>query len=385
MKLKGLKKEALLCTLMTFVVGWLLYLVFINLSFLNPFEKAFKDFQFTDIYYAERFNKQDVNQKIILVNVKHAGRFEIAQALQNISGQNPKVIGLDVVFKEEKMFFEDSLLKEALKLPNLVKAYYYDNDSIVSNHSFFKTPNENLGYINLNLESQNMVIRKFEGYKLNDNSSNYAFAVQIAKMSNAIDTKFIEEELSKPIPINYMGNKGAFVNYDIEEILESDNLPQFKDALVIMGYLGDGNTEFDIEDKHFTPMNEAWVGRAVPDAFGVVIHANILNMLTKNKLIYNVPKWAVYVIAFLCTYLLIFVSFTIYKRNSFVFDITEKVVQLLFSVVVLYLVLALMQSNVYLDVTPILLFALLGIEMIDYYEHLVVYLNKKFGWKSQLL
>ena len=49
----SLSKDALLCTIMTFVVAGLLYFIFINLTILDPFEKAFKDFKFTDIYYAE--------------------------------------------------------------------------------------------------------------------------------------------------------------------------------------------------------------------------------------------------------------------------------------------------------------------------------------------
>jgi len=75
----------------------------------------------------------------------------------------------------------------------------------------------------------------------------------------------------------------------------------------------------------------------------------------------------------------------LYKHNSFVFDITEKMMQLVLSVVFLYLALLSLQANIYVSVVPIILLCLLGIEMIDYYEHLVKYLNKKFKWESHLL
>ena len=41
-------------------------------SFLDPFEKAFKDFKLTDIYYSERMHDEKRNNKIVLVNIKHA-------------------------------------------------------------------------------------------------------------------------------------------------------------------------------------------------------------------------------------------------------------------------------------------------------------------------
>jgi CHASE2 domain-containing sensor protein len=383
--LNGLKKDAFFCTLMTFVIGAFLYTIFINLSVLNPFEKAFKDFEFTDVFFAERFNEKDVNQKIILVNIKHASRIELAQAINNIALQKPKVIGLDIIFKDRKLEFEDSILKSVLsKTKTIVTSYFKSQDSIVTNHTYFNSKDHAKGFINLNLPNQSSVIREFVGVKRKEHDA-LAFATQMALVSGYIDDKFITNELQHAIPINYIGNKEAFLNFDIDEVLDMDVNTAFKDALVIMGYLGDGNPNFDIEDKHFTPLNASWVGKSAPDTFGVTIHANILNMLTKNTIIYSVPRWIIYSIAFFVTYFLIYISLSIYKKNSFIFDITEKIIQLVLSVLLLYLGLLLLQINIHVSIMPIILFSILGIEMIDYYEHLVVYLNKKFGWKSQLL
>ena len=155
--------------------------------------------------------------------------------------------------------------------------------------------------------------------------------------------------------------------------------------MVILGYLGDGDENYDIEDKHFTPLNEEWVGRAIPDTYGVVIHANILNMLSKQNLIYRVSVFITYIIAFILCFFTVLFALKLYKRNSFVFDITEKIVQLVLSIVFLYLALLLLQANIYVSIVPIILLCLLGIEMIDYYEYLVKYLNKKFKWESHLL
>lgn len=382
---KGLYKDAFLCTVMTFIIAGLLYFTFVNLTILDPFEKAFKDFKFTDIFYSERFNEQLANDKIVIINVKHADRFQLANAINKIQKQQPKVIGLDIIFKERRLEFTDSLLKTALgSQPNIVTAYYNDQDSVVANHEYFKLQNEIKGFINLNLKGQTTVIRDFAGVQDEDNKM-LAFATQLALQAGYINEAYIAKELTKPIPINYIGNKDAFLNFEIEEIINSDKIPALKDAVVIFGYLGEDNAQFDIEDKHFTPLNKEWVGRAVPDTFGVVIHANILNMLTKRNLIYRVSTFTSYFIAFILCFFTVLFSMKIYKRNSLVFDITEKLVQLLLSIGFLYLALLLLQVNIYISVVPIILLSLMCIEMIDYYEHLVKYLNKKFGWESRLL
>ena len=75
----------------------------------------------------------------------------------------------------------------------------------------------------------------------------------------------------------------------------------------------------------------------------------------------------------------------LYKRNSFIYDLTEKAVQLIISVILLYLALLMLQDNVYVNIMPIIILPLFGIGMIDFYEHLVIFLNNKFEWKSQLL
>ena len=62
---KLLYRDAFLCTIMTFIVAALLYSVFINLSILDPFEKAFKDFKFTDMFYSERYNESLRNREIV--------------------------------------------------------------------------------------------------------------------------------------------------------------------------------------------------------------------------------------------------------------------------------------------------------------------------------
>ena len=207
----------------------------------------------------------------------------------------------------------------------------------------------------------------------------------LALESGYIDKTFIDKRLIHRLPINYIGNENSFLTFDIDELLKSDEIPALKDAVVLFGYLGDGNNEFDIEDKHFTPMNEAWVGRSVPDTYGVVIHANILNMLMQSSFIKRLPRFLVYLMAFIICYLVIIPGLRIYKRSNFAYDVTIKIIQLLISILLLYLAFVLLKYRLYVNTAPILIISVLGIEVIEYYSYLVEYLNKKFKWKSYLL
>ena len=381
----SLKKDALLYTIFTFLIAGLLYILFVNISILHPFGKAFEDFNFTDVFYAERFNDEERNEKIVLVNVKHASRFKIAEAIDKLAAQKPKAIGLDIVFKEKKLHYTDSLLKNVLlKHDNIVTSFYHDNDSLVKNNNYFNNKDAIEGYINLNLENRKTVIRDFIGIKGSENNE-LSFATQLALTSGYITMDYVKKELNHPVPINYIGNKDIFLNFDIEDIINSEKIPAIKESIVIMGYLGDDNDPFDIEDKHFTPLNKTWVGKAIPDTYGAVIHANILNMMMKKNLIYRLPTLVTYIIAFAFTYIIMLLVLKLFKKNSLVFDLTEKVIQLLISIVLLYLALLILQFNIHINIFPIILLPILGIEMIDLYEHLVIYLNKKFKWKSQLL
>ncbi len=385
-KLSLLYKDAFLCTVFTFIIAAILYSIFVQLSILDPFEKAFKDFHFTDIYYSKQLNKTERNNKIIIINVKHANRFEIAQAINKVSNQKPKVIGLDIIFKEQRNNFMDSVLNKSIKNnANIITSYYWDKDSLVQNHPYFHYDENKTGFINLNLKDQNSVIRNFIGVR-NEGIPKYSFATQLSRYAGFINTDYAEKKLNEKLAISYIGNQDSFLSFDIDEIISEDDIPALKDAIVIFGYLCDPkNNVYDIEDKHFTPLNEAYVGRSVPDTFGVVIHANIVHMLTQDKLIRKMPNSLIFILAFVLAFFVILLGMKIYKRSNLAYDLTLKVIQLLISVVLLYLALLCLRNNLNVNVAPILILSVFGIEMIDYYVYLIVYMNKKFGWKCALL
>ena len=312
LKNKLLWRDSFFCTLLTLAVSGIFLVFFINLDVLNPFYKAFKDFSFTDIYYST-YDNTSVSKDIIIVNIKQSDRFTIAQAIDKVQQQEPKVIGLDIVFKDLKHPLVDSILKQSLNSnSNIVKAYYEEGDSIVGNNSYFKSYQDIEGFINVNLSGQNAVIRDFIGINDKDKPS---FATQIALQAGQLEAKRLKQ-LKEQMPINYYGNKDNFLTFDIDELLELEAIPVLKDAIVIFGYLGtpSGN-KYDIEDKHFTPLNKKYAGRSSPDMFGVVIHANIIKMLIDDTIITKIPRFFINSIALICCFITIFFGIQIGRAH----------------------------------------------------------------------
>ncbi|WP_460218415.1 CHASE2 domain-containing protein [Psychroserpens sp. MEBiC05023] len=388
LKLNLLHRDALLCTIFTFIIASIFYFAFINLSILDPFEKAFKDFQFTDIYYSNQwYNKKSINN-ILLVNIKQANRYEIAQAIEKAASNNPKVLGLDIVFEDKKNSNIDGFLKSTLKGKSNIVYSYYIKDSTktyVRNNSFFEIDNKSSGFIHLNLPNQDKTIRDFIG-AYNDKDFEVSFATQIALRTNKIDSVSLIEKVTNRIPIKYIGNHDSFSTFDIDAVIASDSIPAFKDAIVLFGYLGPtSNAKYDIQDKHYTPLNSAYVGRSSPDMYGLAIHANILNMLINDSYLKVTPKFTLYLLAFVLCFFVTYLGMKLKLRNDLVFDIVQKSIQLLITVLLLYIALLLLRNNIYTNTTPILILSVLGLEMIGYYTHLMAYLNKKYKWKSPLL
>lgn len=376
--------DACFNTILTLLVAGFFYVVFINISFLNPFVKAFEDFDFTDLYYSKLQGKDKISSDIILVNIQQADRFEIAEAITIIEDEKPTVIGLDIIFKELKSSYTDSILQHTLhRYSNIVLGYYYDENGVKKqSHEYFLNPSITQGFINLNQVNNSQVVRTFTGKQNHEN----AFAVAVAQQANYFEQHSFPKELSSAIPINYTTTEEDFFTITIDELLAKGNLPLAKDAVVLFGYLGTptGNVN-DIEDKHFTPFNSKIAGKSVPDMYGVTIHANLLKMFKNNDYIYKIPNFFIWLLTLLLCFFGNILYFKILKKNEFVFDVFIKVLQFLFTAVWLYFSFLLIKSNVYLNVSIILIINLLSMEVLDFYLHLINYLDKKGIWKSGVL
>ncbi len=390
---KGLLfRDTFLCTLFTSLIALLFYFIVVNISFLNVFSKAFGDFEFTDIYYSRQLGRAETSRNIILVNVGHTDRAEIAKAIEIVSDQNPKVIGLDLIFKDLKSPKEDSLLRKALQKANIITTYIAYPDSLIQNHSFFTNFSGKSGFVNILSKEEHLVIRDFEAWKLNHREDTLvSFAVQAALKFNP-DLRKKVFALRASTPIDYTANiddtnsPGSFMHFDIAEILRRKTIPVMEGAIVIFGYLGSPtNNPNDIEDKHFTPMNPVIAGKSLPDMYGAVIHANIIKTIITDSYLFKVSRFWTRFWAVLSCMTAIFWGLQFSKKRPVAYEATLKIIQFLLSIFILYFALLLLKAGILLTITPVLGFTLLGLEMINFFKSLMQYLKAKYAWKSYLL
>ncbi|NJM93588.1 MAG: CHASE2 domain-containing protein [Cytophagales bacterium] len=59
---------------------------------------------------------------------------------------------------------------------------------------------------------------------------------------------------------------------------------------MIFGYLGESFNDVSWEDKFYTPLNKTYAGKANPDMYGVVIHANIVSMILNHDYVYTMAE-----------------------------------------------------------------------------------------------
>jgi CHASE2 domain-containing sensor protein len=383
---KLLVKEAFFCMLFSFLVMGLVLLVGLNVGFFSPFKNAFKDFSYLDLYYAEKLNEDnfDFNEDIILVNIDRLNRKEIAEVLGEIEYYNPKVIGLDVIFKETEDPIWDSYLNENLQYEPLVFAYtLQDTLEVTTTKEIFNTV-KNKGYTNFNFDNESSVIRNFQGVKNTSQGTLISFPVAIA--SAYLKNDWLNKHqtfLEKERPIKFSGTRNSFLVLEREDVIESGDLSFIKDKIVMVGYLGNiKNHYYDIEDKHYTPMNPKFVGKSPPDTFGLIVHANIVQMLLTNDYVIIVQSWVRFVLMIFCMFFVLMYFIYLNKKQLASYILRLNLVQLSFLVLFVWISLLFFKNGILLKVTPVTATVVFSMGLIGYYKKLAHYLYKRYKWEG---
>lgn len=379
---KLLIKDGILSTIFSLVVIFILSYSFINISFLNPLETAIRDFSFLDIYYSENFYaNNDLDKDIILLNVEHRNRFEIAQLVEAVKKANPKVIGLDVMFEKTQDTIVDIPLSISLNDNKLVNSFRIEKNNIITSDSLFVKSQGLNGYVNFNFNNESNIIRTFQGRKKILDKTYNSFAVEVAK-------KFLGKELKNfnlfnSNRIKFQGKLDAFDAFGFDDFMRLKDRSIINNRIVIIGYLGEplGNIN-DIEDKHFTPLNKDVSGKRIPDMFGSIIHANIISMLINDNKMYSVSKFWLLV----CSVVLLFIGNTYFiwleEKKLVAFLVIKKLILFVFTVVLMWLIFWLFKIGIVFEGTIIIGIVLLGCSLILYYKWIIKSLQKKNKWKS---
>lgn len=333
------KPHSILVTIVLFLFIGVLDMIRFNLHFLDPFNNGLKDYEVTDIVFSRLEDHTQVTfcEEVVLVNIGQPDRERITQMLQKLHSYRPRSIGLDVLFEKDMDPTIDSALEATMaEIPNLILAtklgaFLPGQDKFVySDDQNAKFLDGNLsGYTNF-LSADTFTVRMFSPFEPTVNGPADAFAVAVAREANPEAVRRLEDRRNEVERINYIGPE-SFTKVSGEVLLDPDYNGEelFRNKIVLMGYIGEDSWAESINDKLYTPLNPKYTGRALPDMYGVVIHANIIAMILSGNYIYDFPKWLVMLLEILFTYVNVVMIHWIYRRFHVAFHPITRTIQLL--------------------------------------------------------
>jgi len=378
---KRLLTSAFFSSVLSCIILGLLSIAFFNSRFFNPFQKAFQDFSFLDIYFSERLNEDPkINSNIVLVNIEQHDRREIAYLLESIIKTDPKVVGFDIILKEKEVHdSSDSLLADLLKNKKIVTSFEFINNQRVINDPFFGHKKDE-SYVNFNFNEEN-VIRKFLGITKNGGQTYFSFGAKVSQKylgKKKWEQIGYDKDLKSEVYINYSGNLDKFPILSAEDFLFNNQNLFLKDKIVLLGYLGvnGSNTRFDIEDKEWTPLNEEIAGKTDRDMYGVVVHANIINMLIKQDIIYTISSFWLILITIIIIYISTVIYLRLYSKHKNTYGVRIQIYQLCFSVILLLVTFWLLTHDIVLKPVIIILGIVISGSYFEYHDELFKFLSK---------
>lgn len=346
----------------------------------DPISQALSDFEMTDYAFSNLRPTPLVDQRIVLVNLA-PNRALIAQQIMQISQHKPKVIGIDSFFDCEGGLYDtlncpqlldtlgNLMLSNAImEAGNVVlvtklmqtKALLEKNpdidvyDSIEYSDEMFKQYAHN-AYASLptnasHQEDVKLCRSLFPRMSVNGKEQ-LAFSVQIAMLYDSVKTKkFLARDKYEEI-INFRGNVELqddrlsglknteisttrypimFYAIDWPELFQGEYIKDiFEGSIVMLGIMGEYFGDPAWEDKFFTPLNKKVAGRANPDMFGLVVHANVVAMILNEDYIDELAPWQLTGIAILICYLTVILFILIDKNIPLWFDTLSVLIQVI--------------------------------------------------------
>ncbi len=324
--------DCVIATAFVFLAMWGL-VGLTNLKVFNAFDTigtALADVELTDYVFSQLRDDPMVDENIVMVNIGRLNRRGIAEQLQIISKYKPKVIGIDSFFDCRSGSYDTvscPQLKDTLgnlMLSNAIKearnvvlvSHVLQRDTTLGEFEFDSLRRSDPmylddafadGYATLETDAafQDDVktCRTFNPRFTVNDKVHYAFSIQMAKVYDAMKTqKFLDRGNISEV-INYKGNvvdilgstnyPQMFYTLDVDDVLYENFVPEMiKDKIVIFCFLGEklgGDPSW--ADKFYTPLNKKLAGKANPDMFGGVVHANIVSMILSEDYVNQMDNW----------------------------------------------------------------------------------------------
>lgn len=355
------------CTAYIFGVIWLFSHIPIETELFDPIAIAFEDFEISDMVFSEPIEGEDHKRlrkkttsdtNIVLVNIQELNRAEIGKQVEILNKYSPKVIAIDAFFRKEKSPMLDFPLAMAFnQTDNLVLGSqlefnkdYGDEppecfDTVSYSNPMF-LENATTGFVNVVASASGKgfrTIKEFYPFHCTEDSVHPNFSTKIVELYDTSAYQRLVKRNYDTEVINWRGRYNKFYALDAQHVLEEKtDLSFIKDKIVLMGYMGVPLGNYDLIDIFYTPMNHRVAGRAYPDTYGVVVHANIISMILKGNYIYQLPKWASNLLLLVMVYLNIALFLWVADTRKMYYDLITKSLQLAEIILLMFFIVILM-------------------------------------------
>ncbi len=389
------ERDTIFATLWVFLFIVVLGSIPLNLGILNPVKLGLKDFDFNDLYYSKVGNKQKngIDSNIVIVNIGHADREEIAMLIDKIASMKPKVMGLDVLFDDEADPRMDSILRASIQRnKNLVLAVKFQTDSshrLVTVRNYFKNNDLLFGHVNFPYDDNRETVRSYFPFKKDEEDANLiipAFTSTLVQQYDNAAYQKIAKKIDKQVIINY--SRTVTEQKKQYRVVETDKLMMdqadsswFKGKIALLAYVNDNPN--DIEDKKFTPMNEKYAGKSTPDMNGILVHANIISMILENNYIKKLPSWVNWLIAIIICWLHMSFFIHYYLESHIWFHLAAKIAQLASAIFFVWLGIEIYNRfHMKVDMKLSLITIVMAVDVIYFYEAWATWMHKKYNYKT---
>ena len=431
--------NCLLATLFVFGLMWALDKLMELQMFdaFDPIGQALSDFELTDYTFSNIRPDPTAEERIVIVNIGHLSRAGIAEQIRIISKYKPKVIGIDSYFNCE------GGLRDTVNCPQLLDTmgnlllnnaiHEAGNVVLVSKfHQSFSSYKTGAIDVYDSMEYSDPIFQDFAGSGFANlptaNKAKYqedvkicrafvprivingreelAFSVKLAMLYDSVKTMALLKRNKEEELVNFRGNiemqdvriasikskdlsttkyPVMFYALDVDQVLNENFLPGIiTDNIVILGFMGAYFGDPAWNDKFFTPLNKVVAGRANPDMFGVVVHANIVSMILNGDFIDELEEWHKYSIAFVFCFINIALFFYINAKYPVWFDsvsLTLQVMQIL--LLMGFTVWIFGESSFKLDLTITIVTIALAGPVFEFYDNVLTSLVR--NWKDKRL
>lgn len=348
-------------------------------SAFDPLGQALRDMELTDIAFSQLRSDPTIDTNIVMVNIGELSRREVAMQIEILNKYSPKVIGIDSFYDcpgglrdtvncpQLKDVIGNIMLGNAIEagrnvvmVSNVLQTDSMVRAGIVDQYDSMEHTDADIrrdayeGFANLDTDAEMQesfkTCRQFNPQLMVSGEKKLAFSVTMAMIYDSAKTQRFLARDNYLETINYRGNildpfgasnfAGRYYTLDWDQVLNEEFFPPLiKDKIIIMGFLGAYLGDTSWEDKFFTPLNKQYAGKANPDMYGPVIHANIISMILNEDYVESLAGWQEWSIAIILCFLNVALFSLIHIRIPDWFDGITVLLQLIQIVLLSFLMI----------------------------------------------